>query len=114
MDFPQLFCLFKGQNLSVFFVKNDQRQEVYNYKPENCCLFVYEVSSINEAAGLLLKNNQTIVCIGIENELKNQLARQAILTGTNRLVNVGNALNMNIYWDGYDIVSFLSKMISNI
>ena len=77
-------------------------------------MFVFEVSEIDEVINLLSENNQTIVCIGINEEIKKKISKKAILQGTNRVVNAGNALNMNIYWDGYDIVSYLSKEISTI
>ena len=44
--------------------------------------------------------------------MKDKLTKKVILKGTNRLVNAGNALNMNIYWDGYDVIGFLSKIIT--
>jgi len=31
--------------------------------------------------------------------------------GTNRVVHAGDALNMNLYWDGHDIVSSLSRIV---
>ena len=53
-----------------------------------------------------------MVCIGLKKEVKDSLAKKIMIKGINRVVNVGNALNMNIFWDGYDIVSYLSKLIS--
>ena len=31
--------------------------------------------------------------------------------GTNRIVKAGDALNMNLFWDGHDIVSSLSRVV---
>ena len=81
-------------------------------RERDACLFVYVIDSLDEIEKLLLKNNQTLVSIGLRKEAKEYLSKTIILKGTNRIVNVGNALNMNIFWDGYDIVSFLSKLLS--
>ncbi len=112
MQFPNLNCFFKGKNLSVFEANKNQFKDFKNFKPKDCCLFIFEVDSINEIINFLPRNNQTIVCIGLKEDIKEKLAKKAMLCGTNRLVNPGNALNMDIFWDGYDIVTFLSKFIS--
>ena len=114
LKFPEISCLYKGNNLSAFLVPKEKFDIFRVYKPQDASLFVFEVSEIDEVINLLSENNQTIVCIGINEEIKKEISKKAILQGTNRVVNAGNALNMNIYWDGYDIVSSLSKLISNI
>ena len=111
MKLPEIDCMYKGNNFAVFSVKKNHIKNNINFKPKDACIFIYEVNSIEEAVSLLPKNNQTIVCIGLIPEIKQRLAKQAMLKGTNRLVNVGNALSMNIFWDGYDVISFLSKLV---
>ena len=111
MRLPNIDCLFKGENISVFLAEKRQFSVIKNYKPKDCCLFLFEANSIEEASKLLSKNNQTIVCIGLKKDLKEKLAKKVMIKGTNRIVSAGNALNMNIFWDGYDIISYLSKLI---
>ena len=112
MQFPTLNCIYKGQNLSAFFLEKSDFEEVSVHKPKDTCLFVYVVDSLEEVSSLIDKNNQTMVCIGLKKEIKDKLTKKIMIKGINRVVNVGNALNMNIFWDGYDIVSYLSKLIS--
>ena len=112
MELPNFKCIFKGINLSVFFADKAQFKDINNFKTRDSCIFLSEVDSIEEALSLLPKNNQTIVCIGLKKDIKNKVVQKGMLGGSNRFVSPGNALNMNIFWDGYDIVSFLSKIIS--
>ena len=112
MELQNFKCIFKGTNLSVFFADKSKFNEINNFKTKDSCILLSEVDSIEEALSLLPKNNQTIVCIGLKKEIKKKVVQKGMLGGTNRFVSPGNALNMNIYWDGYDIVSLLSKIIS--
>ena len=112
MELPNFRCIFKGINLSVFFADKCKFTEINNFKTKDSCIFLSEVDSIEEALTLLPENNQTIVCIGLKKEIKIKVVQKGMIGGSNRFVSPGNALNMNIYWDGYDIVSFLSKIIS--
>ena len=112
MELSSSKCIYKGRNLSVFFIEKNNSINSEDLKLKDSCLFLYEVNSLSEVSSLLAKNNQTIVCIGLKKNMKDKLTKKVILKGTNRLVNAGNALNMNIYWDGYDVIGFLSKIIT--
>lgn len=112
MELSSSKCIYKGRNLSVFFIEKNNSINSEDLKLKDSCLFLYEVNSLSEVPSLLAKNNQTIVCIGLKKNMKDELTKKVILKGTNRLVNAGNALNMNIYWDGYDVIGFLSKIIT--
>ena len=72
------------------------------------------VSNIVSLASLLPSNNQTIVSIGLNAKDIQRLSLIAAPIGTDRIVRPGNALNMDLYWDGYDVVTFLSKIITVI
>ena len=109
---PNFTCIFKGTNLSVFSADSNDFNEIDQFLTKDSCIFISEVDSIEEAINLLPKNNQTIVCIGLKKEVKEKLVEKASLNGSNRFVSPGNALSMNLYWDGYDIISLLSKLIS--
>ena len=103
---------FKGINISAFSLAEKEKYIIPDISLKDCCLLIYEVDSINNAIKLLNKNNQTLICIGLSNEIKKELALKAGIEGTDRIVNPGNALAMDIFWDGYDIVNFLSRLIS--
>lgn len=112
MNLTKLSCIYKGKNISAFLVPKRNRENLKSYRPENSCLFIHEVISIDEALSILPPKNQTLIHIGIKDAIKDELSLKAAILGSDRIVRPGNALNMDIYWDGYDIVNFLSRVIS--
>ena len=63
---------------------------------------------------LLIKtpNNQTIISIGLSKKENFELKSIVAPLGTDRIVRPGSALNMDIEWDGYDIISYMSRLFS--
>ena len=66
---------------------------------------------MKEISNLIDKKNQTIVEIGLDKSEIKELVRFAAPLGTDRIVRPGMALNMDIFWDGYDTVSLMSRFI---
>ncbi len=75
---------------------------------------VHEVvlTELNELAPIINERYQTLTIEGIEmGVVRNWITRNR-LRGVDRVVPVGKALNMDVVWDGYDIVSSLSRVIA--
>jgi len=106
MNKAKLF--FKG---SYIFVLNYEKNDFanINYIPEFGCLVSYWIDSINDLYELLPENNQTIVSVPFNDE--NDLINIVGTKGSDRIVSAGNALNMHLFWDGYDIISLISRNI---
>ena len=100
--------LFKG---SYIFVLNYEKNDFadINYIPEFGCLISYWINSIKDIDDLLPENNQTIVSVPFKDE--NDLINIVGTKGCDRIVSAGNALNMHLFWDGYDIISLISRQI---
>ncbi len=54
---------------------------------------------------------QTLTYFGFNKEDFNNLIKKKDLNGINRIVPVGQALDINLNWDGYDIINLLTKVI---
>ena len=80
-------------------------------RPSHCCLLVSEISDLGDIKSFLKNRNQTIVSIGLSEKQLSTLITYVGPLETNRIVKAGNAINMNLFWDGYDIISFMSKII---
>ena len=57
-------------------------------------------------------DTQTLVLAGVARDRKSIL-EAAKKTTITRIVEAGNALNIGIIWDGYDIISELTRRIEN-
>ena len=101
---------FKGNNIfAIYYV--DERI-LNDDKPfENCCLSVNKIKRLSEIKNFINKENQTIVQIGLNNNNIKELINISAPKGTDRVVKPGMALNMDIFWDGYDTVSLMSRII---
>jgi Acyl-CoA reductase (LuxC) len=68
--------------------------------------------SLESLAPIINERYQTLTLLGIDkNEIRNMISSHR-LRGIDRVVPVGRALDMDIVWDGYDIVGSLSRLIT--
>ena len=54
---------------------------------------------------------QTMTYFGLDKKKLNEFIKKNNLYGLNRIVPIGQALDINFYWDGYDILNILTKKI---
>ena len=76
--------------------------------------YEYSIDELSEIADTIRDKCQTITYFGID---KNKIISSLInknISGVDRIVPVGMALDMNVIWDGYDIVKELSRVIDII
>jgi len=75
---------------------------------------VHEVvlPELDALAPIVNERYQTLTLQGIEAAVVRQWITHNRLRGVDRVVPVGKALDMDVVWDGYDIVSSLSRVIS--
>lgn len=105
-----IYETFKGKN--IFAIYNLDENIFYFDEPfENCCLSVNKIKKISEIRNFIDKENQTIVQIGLKDNNLKELINISAPIGTDRIVKPGMALNMDIFWDGYDTVSLMSRLI---
>lgn len=76
--------------------------------------YEYSIEELSEIADTIRDKCQTITYFGID---KNKIISSLInknISGVDRIVPIGMALDMNVIWDGYDIVKELSRVIDII
>ena len=96
----------------VFNVNNDS--DIIKYqKGLNGIFFQTQVKDIGQISSFVSKKTQTLTYFGYnKNDLINMIYKKSII-GIDRVVKIGSALNMNLFWDGYDLKSFLTRNIEN-
>jgi hypothetical protein len=74
---------------------------------------IHEVTlvSLDELAPVINERYQTLTYFGLEPTALRDFIIARRLRGVDRVVPVGRALDMNIVWDGYDIVASLSRVV---
>ena len=73
--------------------------------------YEYNIDDINSINHIINTKYQTMTYFGVDKfDLLNFVLKNR-LSGIDRIVPLGNALDMDIIWDGYDIVRSLSRII---
>ena len=93
----------------MFLKKIDTNQEFFRGKWGY--FYEYKAKNINEIKKFINNKYQTLTYFGItKKEIVNFFSKN-ILKGIDRAVPIGQALNMEFFWDGYDINKILSRVI---
>ena len=73
--------------------------------------YQYRASSINAIAPFVNQSYQTMTYHGIEKEELTQFVKDNKLSGIDRVVPIGDALDISVIWDGHDLIRSLSRII---
>ena len=74
--------------------------------------FEHDTDDIDLLVEIVNEKYQTLTYFGLEKESLRQFIVNNRLSGIDRIVPIGRALDIDIVWDGYDIVKTLSRIIS--
>ena len=105
---------FLSDHLTVIKINKEFIQNFSNFSPSNSCLIFIELNNFDEILNYINSSNQTFVNINLDNKDLNKLIKILGPSETSRIVSPGNALNMHNFWEGYNIVSIISKEIKFI
>jgi hypothetical protein len=85
---------------------------VEGYRGRFGIFFEYSAVSIEELAGCVSNKWQTLTYYGLDAEEIASFVTGGGLAGIDRIVPVGAALDIGVIWDGCDIISALSRIVS--
>lgn len=73
--------------------------------------YEYNLNSLNELCQIVDEKYQTLTYFGIDpEEVRNSVIENRML-GIDRIVPVGAAMDIDVIWDGYDLITMLSRTI---
>jgi hypothetical protein len=70
------------------------------------------IASLDQLAPIVNERYQTLTYFGVDKEQLQDFVVSQRLRGIDRVVPVGRALDMNVVWDGYDVVASLSRVVA--
>lgn len=73
--------------------------------------YEYSLKSLDELIPLITQKYQTITYFGPDPEKLRDFVIKNRLSGIDRIVPVGAAMDIGVIWDGYDIVTMLSRVV---
>ena len=74
--------------------------------------YEFQLKDLSSLSKVVNKKFQTLTYFGFSKDRLNNFIKKNNIQGIDRVVPVGQALNMDLKWDGYDIVSSLSRCIN--
>ncbi len=71
----------------------------------------YDIENINKLTKFVTKKFQTLTYYGISKKILNNFINQTDLHGIDRIIPIGQSLNIDFNWDSYDLSSILSRQV---
>lgn len=73
--------------------------------------YEYPLESLRELEEVVTDKFQTITCFGTDAQTLREFILKSRLPGVDRIVPVGQAMNIGLFWDGFDLISTLSRYV---
>jgi hypothetical protein len=101
--------IIKNSNIyRVQFKKNNQN--IDSMKAKWGYFYETDIKNINEIFKFSNESTQTLSYFGFDRKYLQDLILKKSYKGIDRVVKIGQALSVSLYWDGYDIISNLTKV----
>ena len=114
---------FVGTNIVKFLRKKKykvflQKRGIYkfdknlhNLRGKWGIFFEYNISSLNKIKSYINNKYQTLTYCGLKKENLEAFVKKNSLKGIDRIVPIGQALDIDFFWDGYDLNRILTRVI---
>ena len=103
----------KKNNIYILDYK-DQKKKIENIRGVNGIFYQLNLNNLNQLSKFITKKCQTMSYFGFKkNELQNFVYKNN-LSGIDRIVPIGKALDIDFNWDGYDLIRSLSRLVTII
>ncbi len=73
--------------------------------------FEYQITNLNEIAEIITPTYQTLTYAGLEKIMLHDFVLSNRLTGIDRIVPCGQALDIGVIWDGINVIQTLSRIV---
>ena len=106
------------QNIKLFknnlYVVNPNKniKNIENIRGISGMFFQKNIASIIELKKFITKKCQTVTYFGLDKKQIESFVLKNNLFGIDRVVPIGKALDINLVWDGYDVIDSLSRTIT--
>ncbi len=103
----------RHQNLIYRVRLKNLPKDIENYRGQHGFFFEIIDKGFEGLKSIVGERYQTVTCFGVDPEEIISMVVDAGLTGIDRVVPVGKALDIGVIWDGYDLIGTLSRLISD-
>lgn len=97
-------------NLIIRAKLNKLSEGIEEYRCQGGYFYEYSAESLEQIIPVINQKYQTLSYYGLDKEIFQNFIGSG-LKGLDRIVPIGKTLDFSLYWDGYDLISTLSRII---
>ena len=103
---------YKIYNKLVYVVSlNNLDKDIYKLRGKWGYFYEFNIDNLEELKKTVNTKFQTLSYYGLSKSYLENFFRNTNLEGIDRVVPIGQALDINLFWDGYDINKILTRII---
>ena len=87
--------------------------DIIEHRGRGGFFYEYALKDWAELFAVVTEKFQTVTCFGVDEDAFQDAVVAACLRGIDRIVPVGKAMDIGVFWDGHDLVRELSRVVSN-
>jgi hypothetical protein len=111
VELPEAGAFCASENYVYRVALKELPQNIENWRGRNGFFYEYSSPDTSCLPRIVGERYQTLVYFGINPGEVERLVCEAGLKGIDRIVPVGKALDISVFWDGFDVVSHLSRIV---
>lgn len=111
VEMPQAVSSVRHGNLVYRIQLNSLPADIEYHRGQYGFFYEYRTDDLECLAEIVGERYQTLTCFGVEREALARFVVDRRMTGIDRVVPVGKALDIGVIWDGYDIIGMLSRIV---
>jgi hypothetical protein len=101
--------LFGNSIYTIFLKKLDAN--IHNLRGKWGFFYEYNINDLNKIKNCINNKYQTLTYFGLKKNILQKFILKNQLNGIDRIVPIGQALDISFFWDGYDLNKTLSRVI---
>lgn len=102
-----------NNNNNLWRVKlKDLKSDIPRYRCAGGYFSEYSTNSLNNIASVITTMYQTLAYFGFSKEELQQFVLKNQISGVDRIVPIGKTTDFSLTWDGYDLITMLSREIT--
>lgn len=114
IEIPQKVNFSSSGNFVYRVALQDLPNDIECWRGRNGLFYEHSCPDMSVLAQIVGERYQTITYFGVDSDKIGSLVRESGLKGIDRIVPVGRALDIGVYWDGFDVVSMLSRIVDEV
>lgn len=111
LELAKIGQIEKKDNLLYIITMKELPEDITALRGKFGLFFQYDIKDLEEIPKHITEKIQTCVYYGIEAEVIRSMVLKKGLMGIDRIVPVGSSLDIGVFWDGYDIIRQMSRLI---